>query len=146
MKEKPNANGYQPNRAGIVKNVLSGFQVQRYTPAMFSSLRLVLTGVLVIAMAAGCDALLAQMVQGKIVFSSKMGDVSFDHTAHVKRVNNDCSVCQDKLFPKSGAPINYKAAVHKTAETANASCGGCHDPGGAAFETKGNCGKCHMKS
>jgi len=106
----------------------------------FSSLSLVL------AIVAGLNALVAQKAPEKIVFSSKMGDVSFDHTAHLKRVNNDCSVCHDKYFPQSRASINYKAAMHKTAETAKSSCGGCHNPGGAAFETKGNCGKCHVKT
>jgi len=125
-----------------VKDILSGFQIQGYTPAMrtFSSLLLVL------AIVAGFNALVAQKAPEKIVFSSKMGDVSFDHTAHVKRANNDCSVCHDKLFPQSRASINYKAGMHKTAETAKTSCGGCHNPGGAAFETKGNCAKCHVKT
>jgi mono/diheme cytochrome c family protein len=36
--------------------------------------------------------------------------------------------------------------LHKTAEAAKTSCGGCHTPGGPAFESKGNCGKCHVKS
>jgi hypothetical protein len=37
--------------------------------------------------------------------------------------------------------------MHKTAETAKTSCGTCHHPGGAAFETKGNCTtKCHIKA
>src|SRR5271169_3454024 len=97
---------------------------------------------LAIAIAAGFNALVAQKIPEKIVFPSKMGNVTFDHTAHVKRSNNDCQVCHDKLFPRSQAAINYKTAIHKTAESAKTSCGGCHSAGGAAFETKGNCGKC----
>jgi c(7)-type cytochrome triheme protein len=76
-----------------------------------------------------------------------MGNVTFDHAAHVKRANNDCKACHDKLFEESAkAPLNFKAAIHKTAETAQTSCGACHRPAGAAFESKGNCGKCHVKS
>lgn len=100
-----------------------------------------------VAVLFGCcliGGLLAQ--QDKLVFQSKMGNVTFDHTAHVKRANNDCATCHDKLFQKSAtAPLNFKANMHKTAETAMTSCGACHHPGGKAFETKGNCGKCHVK-
>ncbi|MGA2713732.1 MAG: c(7)-type cytochrome triheme domain-containing protein [Bryobacteraceae bacterium] len=82
----------------------------------------------------------------KLVFQSKMGTVTFDHAAHVKRANNDCKACHDKLFEESAkASLNYKAAIHKTAETAQTSCGACHHPSGAAFESKGNCNKCHVK-
>jgi len=106
----------------------------------FSSLLIVL------AIAAGFSALLAQKAPEKIVFPSKMGNVTFDHTAHVKRANNDCAACHDKLFPQSRVDINFKAGIHKTAEAAKTSCGGCHHAGGASFETKGNCAKCHVKT
>ena len=106
----------------------------------FSSLLLAL------AIAAGFHMLVAQKAPEKMVFPSKMGNVTFDHTAHLKWANNDCTACHSKLFPQSTAPINYKAGIHKTAEVAKTSCGGCHNPGGAAFETKGNCGKCHVKT
>ena len=83
----------------------------------------------------------------KLVFKAKPGNVTFDHAAHVKRANNDCKACHDKLFQESStAPLNYKAAMHKTAETAMASCGACHHAGGTAFEAKGNCSKCHVKA
>lgn len=99
-----------------------------------------------LALMAGIDSLLAQKPPEKVVFQSKMGTVTFDHAAHVKRANADCKTCHDKLFPQSlTAPINFKANMHKTAEAAKTSCGACHTPGGAAFETKGNCAKCHVK-
>jgi len=101
---------------------------------------------LALTIAAGFEALLAQKAPEKMVFPSKMGNVTFDHPAHVKRANNDCAACHDKLFPQSTAPLNYKAGIHKTAEAAKTSCGGCHNPGGAAFETKANCAKCHVKT
>ena len=83
----------------------------------------------------------------KLVFQAKPGNVTFDHAAHLKRAKNDCKACHDKLFAQSAqAPINYKAAMHKTAETAMTSCAACHHTGGAAFESKGNCAKCHVKS
>ena len=82
----------------------------------------------------------------KLVFEAKMGNVTFDHAAHVKREKSDCKVCHDKLFPQEKAPLNFKAGMHKPAEAAHTSCGACHAPGGAAFETKGNCNKCHVKA
>jgi c(7)-type cytochrome triheme protein len=99
-----------------------------------------------LAMAAGLESLLAQKAPEKVVFQSKMGNVTFDHAAHLKRASGDCKTCHDKLFQQSStAPINFKANMHKTAEAAKTSCGGCHTPGGASFETKGNCAKCHVK-
>jgi c(7)-type cytochrome triheme protein len=80
----------------------------------------------------------------KLVFKAKTGDVAYDHAAHVKREKNDCKVCHDKLFKQlATAPLNFKAGMHKPAEASKASCGACHRAGGTAFETKGNCKKCH---
>jgi len=81
----------------------------------------------------------------KIVFESKMGNVTFDHAAHSKRVKEDCKVCHDKLFPQSRAPLNYKEGMHKPAEAKRISCGACHRPGGEAFQSQGNCNRCHVK-
>jgi c(7)-type cytochrome triheme protein len=86
-------------------------------------------------------------VADKLTFAAKNGNVLFDHATHTKRAGNDCSSCHDKLFKQdANAPLNFKAALHKPAETGKLSCGGCHRPGGTAFETKANCAKCHVKS
>lgn len=101
---------------------------------------------LVLAVAAGFSALLGQKPPEKLVFQTKMGNVTFDHAAHIKRANGDCKTCHDKLFQQSSsAPLNFKANMHKTAEDSKTSCGACHVAGGAAFEVKGNCAKCHVK-
>jgi c(7)-type cytochrome triheme protein len=83
-----------------------------------------------------------------LVFAAKNGAVTYDHTAHAKREKNECKTCHPAQWPQDAkAPLNWKAAMHKTAETAKTSCGTCHHPGGAAFETKGNCTtKCHVKA
>ena len=81
----------------------------------------------------------------KEVFTSKMGDVTFDHAKHLMRADGKCETCHTKLFPQSKAPINFKANMHKTAEAAKTACAGCHVEGGAAFAVAGNCAKCHMK-
>ena len=82
----------------------------------------------------------------KIVFKAKTGDVTYDHKKHVDREKNDCAVCHPKVFPQSKAPINFKAAMHKTAEAAKSSCATCHFEKGSAFASKGNCAKCHVKA
>ena len=83
----------------------------------------------------------------KLVFEAKPGKVTFDHTTHLKAAKGDCRACHDKLFQQSSkAPLNYKPAMHKTAEAAKTSCGACHNAAGPAFETKGNCAKCHVKA
>ena len=91
-------------------------------------------------------ALLAQNAPEKLTFQAKNGNVTFNHAAHVQRAKGDCATCHDKLFPKSQAPLNFKAGLHKPAENAKTSCGGCHNPAGPAFATAGNCAKCHTKA
>jgi c(7)-type cytochrome triheme protein len=82
----------------------------------------------------------------KLTFAAKNGDVTFNHAAHVKRANGDCKVCHDKLFKQDAkAALDFKPALHKTAEANKTSCGACHAAGATAFETKGNCAKCHVK-
>lgn len=82
----------------------------------------------------------------KVVFKAKNGDVTYDHKKHVDRAKNDCATCHPKVFPQSKAPINFKAAMHKTAEAAKTSCATCHVEKGTAFASKGNCTKCHAKA
>ena len=109
----------------------------------------ILIACLLAAGLAGALVLVAQEKKApeKLTFTTKNGNVTFDHAAHLKRANGDCMVCHDKLFKQDAkAPLNFKAAIHKTAEAEKTSCGACHHPGGTAFETKGNCAKCHVKS
>jgi c(7)-type cytochrome triheme protein len=82
----------------------------------------------------------------KIVFKAKTGDVTYDHKKHTDREKDNCASCHPKLFPQSKAPINFKAAMHKTAEAAKSSCASCHVEKGTAFASKGNCTKCHVKA
>ncbi len=104
-----------------------------------------------LAFASGLLGTLALMGQQKaappkLTFVTKNGNVTFDHAAHVMREKGDCAACHPKLFAQDAkAPLNYKAALHRTAETSMTSCASCHRMGGAAFESKGNCAKCHMK-
>src|SRR6476646_6074983 len=83
----------------------------------------------------------------KLVFESKMGNITYDHVAHLKRDGGDCKVCHDRLFQQDAkAPLNFKAGMHKPAEASQTSCGFCHHAGGKSFETKSNCSKCHVKA
>jgi c(7)-type cytochrome triheme protein len=69
----------------------------------------------------------------RLVFPSKQGEVTFDHAAHLKREKGDCTPCHDKLWPQST----------KEPLKSSAGCRTCHRAGGASFEMKGNCNKCH---
>jgi c(7)-type cytochrome triheme protein len=82
----------------------------------------------------------------KITYEAKPGAVTFDHVKHVEAAKKDCKACHDAIFPQSKAPLAYKDSMHKKAETDKTSCGACHVAGGAAFESKGNCQKCHVKT
>jgi len=93
-----------------------------------------------------CAAAVAQdkTPEAKLTFTAKNGNVTFNHAAHIQHEKNDCKTCHGKLFEKSStAPLNFKASMHKPAETGKTSCGFCHRPGGTSFESKGNCAKCH---
>lgn len=98
---------------------------------------------LALLVAAGIQA--ADDPPDKLVFESKMGNVTFDHATHVERQKEECTNCHDKLFPQSREPLNFKAGMHKPAEAKKASCAGCHVAGGQAFESKGKCNTCHVK-
>lgn len=92
-------------------------------------------------------AVVAAEAPDKIVYESKLGNVTFDHKKHVERVKNDCKACHDKLFAQAKGQLgNYKEKMHRVAEEKKTSCAGCHHPGGTAFESKGNCNKCHIKA
>jgi c(7)-type cytochrome triheme protein len=70
---------------------------------------------------------------GKLVFPSKVGDIPFDHPAHVKRDQGSCTTCHDKLWPQS-AKVPLKSS---------AGCRTCHQAGGKAFDMKDNCKRRH---
>jgi len=80
-----------------------------------------------------------------LVYETKQGPVTFDHAKHVEAAKGDCKACHDGLFQKTKGNLGYKESMHKKAETDKKSCGACHVAGGTAFESKGNCAKCHVK-
>jgi c(7)-type cytochrome triheme protein len=94
----------------------------------------------------GLVVLVAADAPEKLVFQTKMGNVTYLHAKHAERAKGDCTACHEKLFQQSAkAPLNYKAGMHKTAEAAKTSCAACHVAGGTAFATAGSCAKCHVK-
>ena len=78
-----------------------------------------------------------------IVFDNKYGKSTFTHKLHYERVNGDCTVCHNKIFPQSRAPINYGKAQHRVAEAEGTSCAFCHRVGGTSFAADSHCVKCH---
>jgi len=88
----------------------------------------------------------APKAPSKLVFQSKPGAVTFDHAAHLTREKGVCANCHPKVFAESqAAPLNFKAKLHRAAEADKTSCGACHRPGEKAFDSRGNCAKCHAK-
>ena len=78
-----------------------------------------------------------------IVFDNKYGKSTFTHKLHYERVNGDCTVCHNKIFPQSRAPINYGKALHRVAEAEGTACASCHRVGGTSFAADSHCVKCH---
>jgi len=116
-------------------------------PLIMAVMRNLLAAVLLLAMVA-LTTMVAQDKKAptKLVFAAKNGNITYDHTAHAKRAKNECKTCHPAQWPQdSKAPLNFKAGMHRPAETAKTSCGMCHTAGGQGFETKGNCAKCHVK-
>ena len=64
---------------------------------------------------------------------NKGGDVIFTHATHVDREKGECATCHQKLWPQSA----------KEPLKSSDGCRTCHKAGGPAFESKGNCVKCH---
>ena len=100
---------------------------------------------IVFALALGAIVAEDKKPPDKVTYEAKPGPVTFDHAKHTEAAKKDCKACHDTLFPQAKAPLNYKESMHKKAETDKKSCGACHVAGGAAFESKGNCNKCHIK-
>jgi|SRR5579872_1388635 len=78
-----------------------------------------------------------------IVFDNKYGKSTFTHKLHFERVNGECTVCHNKIFPQSRAPLNYGKAQHRVAEAEGTSCAYCHRVGGTSFAADSHCVKCH---
>jgi c(7)-type cytochrome triheme protein len=81
----------------------------------------------------------------ELTFDSKNGKVLFNHEKHLAAAKGDCKACHDTLFKQEKGDLGYKEGMHKKAEAAKTSCASCHVAGGAAFESKANCAKCHQK-
>ena len=60
--------------------------------------------ILALTVIAGLDGLAQKTPPEQVVFQSKMGNVTFNHAAHLKRANNDCKACHDKLFRNPPRP------------------------------------------
>jgi c(7)-type cytochrome triheme protein len=78
-----------------------------------------------------------------IVFDNTYGQSVFTHKLHYERVNGKCDTCHPQIFPQSREPINYKKALHRSAEASATACAACHRVGGTSFAADSNCVKCH---
>ena len=106
---------------------------QRYLLRIFAVL--VIIGIVVVL----------ELYLGKQVFVATNGNVTYDHRLHTIRQKFACWTCHTKPFALWRSPLTYTSILHKDAETGKTSCGQCHRPGGEAFESGGNCTKCHEK-
>jgi c(7)-type cytochrome triheme protein len=100
----------------------------------------------VLLLVVGIGSFAADKGPEKLVFEAKTGNITYLHDKHLEREKGNCKACHEVFFPQKKAPLNYKVGMHKVAETKKISCAGCHHTGGKAFETKGNCTKCHVKA
>jgi c(7)-type cytochrome triheme protein len=85
----------------------------------------------------------AAPLPGEMRFDTSLGTATFNHAQHVDLAKGNCTSCHNKLFPMAKADLNYRAGLHRAAESARSSCAGCHFPGGSAFSSEGNCQRCH---
>jgi c(7)-type cytochrome triheme protein len=87
-----------------------------------------------------------ELYAARLVFVAGSGNVTYNHKAHTLRQKFNCLACHVKTFSLYRASLNFKEVLHKTAEAEKTSCGQCHRPGGEAFESRGNCKKCHVRT
>ena len=82
-----------------------------------------------------------------LVYAAKTGDVSFDHTKHLAKVDNYCTVCHDSIFQQEKGNLgDFGKTMHKKAIQDSTACAHCHKKDGASFDmTAKNCKKCHVK-
>ena len=108
-------------------------------------MRLAMLAVLVGVVATGMILAQEKAAPKELVYESKNGPVTFNHEKHVERVEGKCDTCHPAVFKQEKGTLGYKEGMHKKAEASKTSCAACHVAGGKAFETKGNCTKCHVK-
>jgi c(7)-type cytochrome triheme protein len=104
------------------------------------------TLIVLVSVGSGLFAQPSKDAPAKLVFTARNGNITFDHAAHAKRAKDVCATCHPKFWAQAKGDLKFKAGMHKPAEAAKTSCGACHHAGGAAFETKGNCTKCHVRA
>ncbi len=80
---------------------------------------------------------------GDVEYTTSLGTAVFNHALHADREGATCADCHNVLFPMASADLNYGEDFHRAAEATQASCAGCHFPGGAAFAAADNCALCH---
>ena len=106
--------------------------------------RYLVLGISVLAVIGAIAAL--EVYASRLVFVAGSGNVTYNHKAHTIRQKFNCLACHVKTFPLYKAALNFKDVLHKNAEAEKASCAQCHRPGGEAFESRGNCKKCHVRT
>ena len=83
----------------------------------------------------------------RLIIPATYGGVNFNHFGHAEREKFECGACHNSTqWPQDHkAPLNYKEADHRSADTTRHSCAACHHTGGKAFATSGNCAaRCHQ--
>jgi c(7)-type cytochrome triheme protein len=82
-----------------------------------------------------------------LVYEAKTGNVSFDHTKHLAKLENDCTVCHDSLFQQEQSDLgDFGKGMHKAAIKDSTACANCHKKDGSSFDMGAkNCKTCHIK-
>jgi c(7)-type cytochrome triheme protein len=100
-------------------------------------LTLALTALAILAVVGAAMA----VTPGKTVeWDTSMGKVTFDGKTHAD-AKLSCMECHPKVFQMKSGSFDATMPDHNTGEKY---CWTCHN-GEKAFETKGNCTKCHVK-
>jgi c(7)-type cytochrome triheme protein len=100
-------------------------------------LTLALTALTILAMV---GAAMAVAPDKTAEWETSMGKVTFDGKSHAE-AGLSCMECHPKVFQMKTGSSDATMADHNSNEKY---CWVCHN-GEKAFETKGNCNKCHVK-
>lgn len=103
----------------------------------------VLALLVMVALLVPAAALLAHHGPEEVVFSTRMGDVTFTHAAHQDELKIECATCHHAGLetPKCRACHGVQSDAPKSKDAFHTLCRSCHeDKGGPTV-----CSDCHKK-
>ena len=104
----------------------------------------IVTLIIVAAIAAGAQGVLAQKVEhgGDIIYTKPVKSVTFSHKIHVEDKGLTCDMCHAREFAMQALKAQENADFTMASLYEGRYCGSCHN-GSMAFASNTRCASCH---